>query len=345
MTTEPRRSPFGRARRVLLVLAVLLVAGIEWWLVRDRDDGDALRLYGNVDIREVELAFRQPGRISSMHFDEGDAVAAGDVMATIDAGPYEHSLAAVQAELDASQAELAKLRSGSRPQEVAQAKQAVTQAQSGFDEAQLNFRRQERLLPSGASSQRTVDAARNAREQAAAALASAKSALSLTSEGFRSEDVTAGQARVAAAEAALAQALTALDDTQLVAPSDATVLSRVREPGSMVASTSTVYSLSLRDPVYVRAYVSEPQLGLVAPGTQVRVHTDSSEKAYRGQIGFISPRAEFTPKSVETADLRTDLVYRLRVVVADADEGLRQGMPVTVVVGNDPAGTQESPEP
>ncbi|QOW23461.1 secretion protein HlyD [Lysobacter sp. H23M47] len=345
MTTEPRRTPFGRARRVLLVLAVLLVAGLAWWLVRDRDDGDALRLYGNVDIREVELAFRQPGRISRMHFDEGDAVAAGDVMATIDAGPYEHSLAAVQAELDASQAELAKLRSGSRPQEVAQAKQAVTQAQSGFDEAQLNFQRQERLLPSGASSQRTVDAARNAREQAAAALASAKSALSLASDGSRSEDVTVGQARVAAADAALAQARTALDDTELVSPSDATVLSRAREPGSMVASSSTVYSLSLRDPVYVRAYVSEPQLGLVAPGTQVRIETDSSEKVYRGQIGFISPRAEFTPKAVETADLRTDLVYRLRVVVADADEGLRQGMPVTVVVENDPAGTQESPEP
>ncbi|WP_222564426.1 secretion protein HlyD [Novilysobacter antarcticus] len=341
MTTEPRSLPSGKARWAIVVIGLTLVAGLAWWVVRDRDGGDVLRLYGNVDIREVELAFRQPGRISSMHFDEGDAVAAGDVMATLDAGPYEHSVAAVQAELDAAQAGLAKLRSGSRPQEVAQAKQSVSQAQSGFDEAQLNFRRQERLLPSGASSQRTVDAARNARDQAAAALASAKSALSLTSEGFRSEDVIAGQARVAAAEAALAHALTALDDTQLVAPSDATVLSRVREPGSMVASSSTVYSLSLRDPVYVRAYVSEPQLGLVAPGTQVRVHTDSSDKTYRGQIGFISPRAEFTPKSVETADLRTDLVYRLRVVVADADETLRQGMPVTVEVESIPRGTQQ----
>jgi HlyD family secretion protein len=98
-----------------------------------------------------------------------------------------------------------------------------------------------------------------------------------------------------------------------------------------------VYSLSLRDPVYVRAYVDEPHLGQLAPGTEVTVQTDSSDKTYRGQIGFISPRAEFTPKSVETTALRTDLVYRLRIVVPGADEGLRQGMPVTVQVPLDVA--------
>lgn len=333
--------PTGKARWILLIPVVLLISGLAWWLLHDRGDDGVLRLYGNVDIREVELAFRQPGRVASMAFEEGDAVTAGDVLAQLDPGPYKHMLAAAQAELDAANAGLAKLRSGSRPQEVAQAKQAVSQAQAGFAEAQTNFRRQDSLLASGASSRRTVDAARTARDQAEAALASAKASLSLVSDGSRSEDITAGQARAAAAEAGLAQAQTALADTDLLAPSDATVLARVREPGSMVASSSTVYSLSLRDPVYVRAYVSEPELGRIAPGTAVRVHTDSSDKTYRGQIGFISPRAEFTPKSVETTDLRTDLVYRLRVVVADADEGLRQGMPVTVDVDTRRTGEQQ----
>jgi len=105
----------------------------------------------------------------------------------------------------------------------------------------------------------------------------------------------------------------------------------------MVASQSTVYSLSLDAPVYVRAYVGEPDLGRIAPGTPVRVRTDASEKAYSGQVGFVSPRAEFTPKTVETTDLRTDLVYRLRIVVDDADDALRQGMPVTVEVDVRPA--------
>jgi HlyD family secretion protein len=99
-----------------------------------------------------------------------------------------------------------------------------------------------------------------------------------------------------------------------------------------VASNTPVYTLSLRDPVYVRAYVSESGLGRIAPGAPVRVQTDSPDKVYHGQVGFISPRAEFTPKTVETTDLRTDLVYRLRLVITDADEGLRQGMPVTVDV-------------
>ena len=98
-----------------------------------------------------------------------------------------------------------------------------------------------------------------------------------------------------------------------------------------------MYTLSLRDPVYIRAYLSEPQLGRVVPGASVRIRTDSSSRVYRGHVGFISPRAEFTPKSVETTDLRTDLVYRLRIVVEDDDEGLRQGMPVTVEVDASPA--------
>jgi HlyD family secretion protein len=88
----------------------------------------------------------------------------------------------------------------------------------------------------------------------------------------------------------------------------------------------------LRDPIYIRAYVDEPHLGRLAPGAHVTVTTDSSDKVYDGTIGFISPRAEFTPRSVETTELRTDLVYRLRIIIDQADEGLRQGMPVTVHV-------------
>ena len=100
----------------------------------------------------------------------------------------------------------------------------------------------------------------------------------------------------------------------------------------MVASQSAVYGLSLDRPVYVRAHVGGPDLGRIAPGTPVRVRSDSSDTIYHGQIGFISPRAEFTPRTVETPELRTQLVYRLRINVRDPDAALRQGMPVTVLV-------------
>jgi len=332
MNTNSKAS--GKVRRIIAILILIGAIGLlGWWfLLRDQEDDSVLRLYGNVDIREVEMAFRQPGRLTQMMFDEGDEVNAGEIMAQLDALPYHDKLTAAQAKLQAAQAELDKLRSGNRPQEVLQAEAAVNQSQANFNEAERNFNRQNALLESGATSQRTVDAARAARDQSAANVASAQAALSLTKDGFRSEDIAAGEAQVAVAQAALAQANTALTDTDLVAPSDAIVNARVREPGSMVSSNHTIYSLSLRDPVYVRAYVSEPNLGRIAPGTQVRVFTDSSDQSYRGQIGFISPRAEFTPKSVETTDLRTDLVYRLRIVVSDPDQELRQGMPVTVEV-------------
>lgn len=330
--------PTGKTRRIAIAVAVIAMGGaLASWLWRDHGGQGALRLYGNVDIREVELAFRQPGRLASMALDEGDAVAAGAIMAQLDAAPYREKLAAAEAELQVARAQLEKLHRGNRPQEIAQAREHVRRAQAAAGEAARNFRRQDTLLKSGASSQRTVDAARAMRDQSAADLTAAKASLSLATAGFRSEDVAAGKAHVAAAEAALAQARTALADATLTAPSDGVVIARVREPGSMVASNTPVYSLSLRDPVYLRAYVGESDLGRIAPGTRVRVRTDSSDTVYHGQVGFISPRAEFTPKTVETTDLRTDLVYRLRVVVSDADEGLRQGMPVTVEV--DTAGT------
>jgi len=322
----------------LLIIAVAvfgLGAGAAFlWVQRTETDTDLLRLYGNVDIREVQLAFRQPGRVAGMSFDEGDSVKAGARMAVLDAQPYREALAAAEASVQVAQAELAKLRHGLRPQEVTQAREALKQAQAIAADAERNDRRQSSLLASGATSQRTVDAARAVRDQAVAGVEAAKAALSQASEGFRKEDIAAAEARLTAAQAAKAQAATALTDAELLAPSDGTVIARVREPGSMVASQSTVYSLSLDKPVYVRAYVGEPDLGRIAPGTAVRVKSDTSDKVYRGQIGFISPRAEFTPKTVETTDLRTDLVYRLRIVIdeTDRDAALRQGMPVTIEI-------------
>ncbi|MCO5094359.1 MAG: secretion protein HlyD [Chiayiivirga sp.] len=319
-------------RTPIIVAVVVAVAavGIFAWKARSPSDGAALRLYGNVDIREVDLAFRQPGRVLEMTRDEGDRVTAGERLAALDAQPFHDALAVADASVAIAEAELAKLRAGLRPQEITQAQAALRQAQALAADAEANYRRQHELLSTGASSQRTVDATRTARDQAAAGVKAAQAALSQAQEGFRQEDIAAGEARLAAAQATRAQAATALADTELFAPSQGTVIVRVREPGSMVASQSTVYRLSLDAPVYVRAYVGETDLGRIAPGTRVRVRTDSSDRIYGGQIGFISPRAEFTPKAVETTDLRTDLVYRLRIVLDDGDAALRQGMPVTI---------------
>jgi len=322
----------GKIALGVIVLAAAALGGW-YWLERQQQHAEtALVLYGNVDIREVELGFRVPGRLTDALVDEGDSVTKGQRLAVIDSEPYRQSVALAEARVQLAQANLAKFEKGSRPQEVQQAQARVEEAEAAYRNAQREYERQLGMFKSGSTSETARDAAQTRRDQTAAALAALREALALASEGFRSEEVNASRAEFAASVAQRSQAETQLADTELLSPSDGVVLSRIREPGSIVAIGAPVYSLSLRDPVYVRAYVGESDLGKLAPGTPVEVATDSSSKRYRGQIGYISPRAEFTPKSVETVDLRTDLVYRLRVIVADADDGLRQGMPVTISV-------------
>jgi HlyD family secretion protein len=317
----------------IVVVAVIAIAGYALWSqFAARESAGTLVLYGNVDVREVELAFRVPGRLATMRFDEGDDVHAGDTVAAIDAEPYREALAVATARVSQAEANVAKLEAGSRPQDIERARSAVHEAEAANANAASDFARQQGLVTSGASSEKALEAARARRDETAARLAAAKQALALAQEGFRAEDIAAARAELAAATAQRDQAQTQLDDTTLAAPSHGTLISRLREPGSMLGAGVPVYALSLRDPVYVRAYVDEPNLGKLAPGTRVTIRTDSSNKTYEGQIGFISPRAEFTPRSVETTALRTDLVYRLRIVVQDADQGLRQGMPVTVSI-------------
>lgn len=324
-----KRARVAAAAAVLLV-GIAVYAG--WSIRHGGEDETALTLYGNVDIREVELAFRVGGRLQEMGVDEGDRVRKGQRLAALDAGPYRDALTMAEARVAARRANLEKLQSGSRPQEIQQSRAAVREAEAAFANAERDLRRQQGLHESGGSSQKVVDAAQARHDETAARLASAREALGVALEGPRREDIAAAEAELGVALAERDQALTQLDDTGLVAPSDGTILARVREPGAMLSQGAPVYTLSLDAPVYVRAYVGEPELGKLVPGAPVSVTTDSHAKRYRGRIGFISPRAEFTPRSVETTDLRTDLVYRLRIVVTDADAGLRQGMPVTVHV-------------
>jgi HlyD family secretion protein len=322
------------AKVVLGVTLLAAAAGGAWYAFEGRQQAavTALTLYGNVDIREVELGFRVPGRLTEVLVDEGDVVAKGQRIAVIDSEPYRQAVALAEARVQLAQANLAKFEKGSRPQEVQAAQARVEEAEAAYRNAQREYDRQLGMFKTGSTSETARDAAQTRRDQTAAGLAAQREALALANEGFRSEEVSASRAEFAAAVAQRSQAETQLADTELFAASDGVVLARIREPGSIVTVGAPVFSVSLRDPVYVRAYVSEPDLGKFAPGATVEVATDSSDKRFHGQVGYISPRAEFTPKSVETTDLRTDLVYRLRIVVADADDRLRQGMPVTISV-------------
>ncbi len=313
-------------------VVVLVVVALLFWLKPwSTDETNDNYLYGNVDVREVQLGFRTSGRLLNMQVEEGDAVTAGDPLATLDSGPAEENLAIVDAELASAEAQLNSVRAGARPQEIAQLRAAVRAAQAAFDDAERGAERQAQLLRTQSTSQTQADTAQALRDSAAARLASAEEALALAEAGARIEDIKAAEATVAVSRARRNQAMTAVADTILKAPSTGIVLTRAREPGSMLAIGQSVYVLALTDSVFVRAYADETTLARVVPGTRVDIHTDSGGH-YTGQVGFVSPTAEFTPKTVQTPELRTALVYRLRVLVVDADEGLRQGMPVTIVL-------------
>jgi HlyD family secretion protein len=326
-------------KRLPRIIALLLVAsaGAAWWFDLPMRFGwthqqeDRLTLYGNVDIRQVQLGFRVSGRIAEALVDEGDAVKVGDVIARLDAQPYEDLVCAAEAQVAMQKATLTKLEAGPRAAEIAQARALHAERLADRQNAELAFDRSDRLRLSGAVSQAALDQAHAARDMAVARVDSAREALRLLEDGTRPEDIAAARATVQGAEAALATARTSVRDAQLVAPADGVILSRVREPGAIVAPSDVVYALSLNKPVWVRTYIAEPYLGKLYPGMIVEVMSDSApERPYHGTVGFISPVAEFTPKTVETPELRTDLVYRLRVIIDRADTGLRQGMPVTV---------------
>jgi len=225
----------------------------------------------------------------------------------------------------------AKAEGGNRVQDIESARAAVAEARARLRNAEATFNRRQALVNEGNATRQSVDDAQRDLNVARAAANARESALRLAEEGFRNEDIDAARAAAAGADAALELAKYRLDRTTIYAPNGGTILTRIREAGAMVGPTAPIFTLSLTNPVWVRTYVDEPHLGRVVPGTKVKVSTDApGGKSYTGTIGFVSPTAEFTPKSVETPNLRADLVYRLRVIVDVPDQGLRQGMPVTV---------------
>ena len=299
-----------------------------------------LTLYGNVDIREVQLAFQDGGRISRLAVDEGARVGKDQVVAELDPARFALELKRLTAETAAQAQVLERLRQGSRPQEVARARAAAAAARASLGDAELQLARKVQLRTTNRISEQEVDTARTRVQTLRAGLKAAEEEVSLAVEGPRQQDIAAAEAALAALEAARDLAAQRLTDTRLLAPAAGVIRNRVLEPGAMAAPGAPVFTLALTDPLWVRAYISEPDLGLVHEGMRAEVRTDTLPgKTYRAWVGFISSTAEFTPKTVETTELRTKLVYRARIFVCDPGQELRLGMPVTVSVplDQDPA--------
>ncbi len=260
---------------ILLAVIITLIHLV----LREKKNPYELTLYGNVDVRQVDIGFRVPGQVTTLMFEEGDHVPQGSLMTTLDQTPYDSQLKEAIANLKAVEVNLTN--------------------------AEVLVKRREELIHVGGVSQEDLDNARTNRDQLIANLIQAESAVQVAQDNLKY--------------------------TEALAPTDGIILTRIREPGTVVNPSDPVYTLSVTSPVWIRAFVDEPHLGQVYYGMPAEIYTDiENGTVYTGTVGFISPVAEFTPKTVETTQLRTDLVYRLRIYADNPDRSLVQGMPVTV---------------
>lgn len=277
--------------KIKILILCLIIIGIfaVIYVLNLKTAKKELTLFGNIEIRQLDLSFQVQGKIKDMFKEEGDYVQKGELIAVIDDRDYR-----------------ANYNKASANVEVALALK---------NDAKSKYERQIELCKNNITSKQECTTLLNTKDKTAADY----------------------NAMVAQKEYAKNQ----LDYTKLFAPDEGIIMIRIQEPGATVQTGQGIYTMAKTKPVWVRAYINEVDLGNVKYGQKVKVLTDTIDpktgrnREYEGQVGYISPVAEFTPKTVQSTDIRTSLVYRIRVYIYDIDEYLRQGMPVTIKIDLD----------
>ncbi len=333
-------------RFVIILLLLAAGAGAYWnFELRPRaeaPDADELLLSGNMEVTRVLVSFRIPGRMTERLKDEGDTVAQGDIIARLDTRDEELAVGKARANLERAQAMLDEYEKGSRSQEVKEARAALAQAQADAQKAKSE------LVQARADSERYQDlfaqkvvskheaelydtrykSAQSSYDLALARIQSARQALSLKKEGFRTEQIEQARAEVSASREALRQAQQQLEYTVLLSPLSGTVLTKAAEPGEYLNAGSPVVAAADLTEIWLRAFVPETELGRLHLGQEADVTTDAyPDRVFRGRVTFISSEAEFTPKQVQTFEERVKLVYRIKISMDNPDLLLKPGMP------------------
>ena len=321
----------GRKAAALAAAAAVL-AGACWGLVEWQKSREAKPsvAWGSVDAREVSLAFEGSGRIAELLKEEGQSVRAGDVIGRLDTRSLQIERRRAEAQLEGLDAQWRLAREGFRQEEIRAAKAELDAVESNLALARKTEARQLKLWEANATTAQNVDNARWSRIALEKQAASARAVHELKAAGLRPDEVRQAKANLDAGRAALDALVYQIETAAVVtSPVNGVVRTRMAEPGDMATAARTVYQISIMDPKWVRAYVSETQLKFVREGAEALVTTDTTEPL-KARVGHISSEAEFTPKTVATQDLRTVLVYEVRLNVEDPENRLRLGQPVTV---------------
>lgn len=337
-------------KKKLLTVIILLLIGagilyfrseIKAWFVPSEHE---LALYGNVDNRQLNLSFLISERIAELVPEEGSLIRKGDLIGSLETVRIENDIAAAKAEVasrkasvEASRAAYEKARNGSRPEDIEIARSGNAAISAKLRAAESDYKRQKNLLERNAVSEQTEETAEAEYLFLKAGLSAVKSYLDRLIVGERSEDIAAAKAKFEQAQAEQSRAEAELDiqeqrlkDAKLYAPVDGVIRNRLLEPGELVSPQTAVFTMAVISPKWIRVYLQETDLTKVKSGDKAIVNFDGADEVFEGWVGFISPSAEFTPKNIETPELRTSLVYEARVFVNDPQNLLKLGAPATV---------------
>jgi HlyD family secretion protein len=319
-----------KKRILIFILIGLAIAGILFYYLM-RENGERIsfiKISGNIEATVADVGFKISGRIVNRYVEEGDSVQKGKVLARLDDEDLRNRLELARATRVSAQARLDKLLAGSRPEEIKEAEAAVNQAKFDFDNKQIQYGRMKLLYERQVIPKETYDNTETALKVAQATLERATQNYLLVKEGPRKEDIEDARAQVEQAKASLKLTETQLSYTVLYSPFSGVVLVKSGEIGEVVNPGTPVLTLADIENVWLKAYISETDLGKVKWGQEVIVTTDlRPTKAYKGRISFISSQAEFTPKNIQTEKERVTLVYRIKVDISNLDRELKPGRP------------------
>lgn len=330
---KENRTMSNKSKIIGVIFFIVLGIGILGYLNFPKHPSNQITLYGNVELRQISLAFNASERITQLMVEEGDWVKEGQKIGSLDTRTLYVQIAKADAQIAAQKAALMRLENGSRPQEILQAKASVAAAKADVAKVRSLYSRYVKITKTTGGkgvSKQDVDEARAAYDKAVANLDNKQKTLELAEIGPRHEDIEQAKAELASAIAGLGLLKRQLEESTLYAPVDASVRARLLEKGDMASPQRPVYTLAITNPKWIRTYIHEAELGRVKLGMKASVVMDSyPNEPIDGQVGFISSNAEFTPKYVQTEELRTSLVYEIRIYVKDAANKLKLGMPVT----------------
>jgi HlyD family secretion protein len=327
-------------RKIILISVLLAVAGagvIAWWgLVRGRGGGELLAANGTIEATEVEVSSKLPGRIAELLVKEGDTVQAGQVVARLDTSEIEAEVAQQQATLARAEAQLKELLAGSRAEEIQEARANLQQAEDNLKLAKDDWDRFDNLFKEGAVSAQERDRAKNKVEVAASQVKAARERYQMIRIGPRPEVIEAARHERDRAKAALGTAQVRLRDSTILAPLAGIVMTKRAEQGEIVNPGFPIVVLIDPDDLWLRVYIPESEIGLVKLGQLASIAVDSFPKRkFEGKVTEISPKAEFTPRTVQTKKERVNLVFGVKIALDNRERLLKPGMPADaeIIVG------------